>query len=63
MVVSTFSATHRVVMVDRRGPLVSVAFWASVCCPVLNRMVNAFRGHDLYAKLVLIFTVDTGRWT
>jgi len=27
------------------------------------KMVNAFRGHDLYTKLVLIFIIDTGRWT
>jgi len=51
VVVSTFSATHLVVMVDVRGPLVSVALWASVCSPVFQRMVNAFRGHDLYTKL------------
>ena len=51
MVVSTFSATHLVVMVDVRGPLVSVALWASVFSPVFQRMVNAFRGHDVYTKL------------
>jgi hypothetical protein len=63
MVVSTFSATHLAVMVDVRGPMVSVALWTYVCSPVLKRMVNAFRGHDLYTKLVSIFIVDMGRWT
>jgi len=51
MVVSTFSATYLVVMVDVRGPLVSLALWTSVCNPVLQRMVNAFRGHDRYTNL------------
>jgi hypothetical protein len=63
MVVSTLYATHRVVMVDVRGPLVSVPLWTSVCSPMLKRMVTAFCGHDPYTKHVLIFIIDTGRWT
>jgi hypothetical protein len=40
MVVSSFSTTLQVVMVDRRGPLASVALWTSVSSPVLKGMVK-----------------------